>query len=531
MRPMTDEEKAAEWLRCSESFLYFVNEYVQIYNATRRTWLPFKLWRFQAWTLKAIWEHKLTVILKARQLGLTWLMLAFALWLMLFRAAAAVGIFSKREEEAIDLLDNRLKGMYRRLPEFLRSREVEVDSKKQWVLSNGSWCRAFPTTAGDSYTFTLAMVDEADLAPDLDKLLSGVKPTIDAGGWLILLSRTDKTTPRSAFKAIYRAAKQRMNEWYSIFLPWHAHPERTAEWYQAQVQDSMSRSGTMDYVYEQYPATDAEALAAKSLDKRIPPGWLLKCYVEMGGRTSPLAILTPPLAPPHPQADGEGENLSPGPALGTTTPEGEGAPSMEAMVMAPVIPTLEVYRLPEDGHAYVVGADPAEGNPTSDDSAATVLDAVNGEEVAKFAGKFQPEVFGSYLKSLSHFFRQAGIMVERNNHGHTVILWLRDNAGVSLLNGLDGKPGWQTNSVSKAMLYDALAEGLRDRMVLIHSFGTYTQLSSIEGSSLNAPSGEQDDQAMSFALAWWAASGRGPYAILEFYRKQAEATARMDKGV
>ena len=39
---------------------------------------------------------------------------------------------------------------------------------------------------------------------------------------------------------------------------------------------------------------------------------------------------------------------------------------------------------------YVVGADPAEGNPTSDPSALEVLDADSGEEVASLAGRYEP---------------------------------------------------------------------------------------------------------------------------------------------
>ncbi len=55
------------------------------------------------------------VILKARQLGISWLCLSYALWLMLFQAPATILLFSLREEEAKELLW-RLRGMYERLP-------------------------------------------------------------------------------------------------------------------------------------------------------------------------------------------------------------------------------------------------------------------------------------------------------------------------------------------------------------------------------------------------------------------------------
>src|SRR5262249_30089768 len=138
------------------------------------------------------------------------------------------------------------------------------------------------------------------------------------------------------------------------------------------------------------PATDAEALSPRTLDKRLAPQWLQQCFAER----KPLPEL------PH------------------------GAPS---------IPGLEVYRLPESGRAYVVGGDPAEGNPTSDDSAATVLDSETGEEVAAIAGKFQPSVFASHIDAIGCWYNRAHVMVERNNHGHAVLLWLRDHSRLYIL--------------------------------------------------------------------------------------------------
>ena len=49
-------------------------------------------------------QQCLTVILKARQLGLSWLVVGWALWLMLFQPAATVLFFSKRDQEAVLLL-------------------------------------------------------------------------------------------------------------------------------------------------------------------------------------------------------------------------------------------------------------------------------------------------------------------------------------------------------------------------------------------------------------------------------------------
>jgi hypothetical protein len=350
--------------------------------------------------------------------------------------------------------------MYDRLPDWLKVRGFGVDNDHEWELSNGSRVLAFPTTAGDSYTATLAIVDEADLVPDLDRLMRAVKPTIDAGGRMVLLSRADKSNPQSPFKRIYRGARLGQTDWVPVFLPWYARPDRDSAWIEAQRKDIFHRTGSVDDLHEQYPAIDTEALAPRALDKRIAPAWLHQCYQEC----SPLAQLPPG---------------------------------------SPAIPGLEVYIRPQRGRTYVLGADPAEGNPTSDDSALAVLDRVTGEEVAALAGKFQPAVFAAHVDAIGTWYGGADVLVERNNHGHAVLLWLHDHSRLLLAQGLDGKAGWLSNAKGKAMMYAQAADAFRESQTVLHSFATFTQLASIEGSSLRAPEGEPDDRADAYALALW----------------------------
>jgi hypothetical protein len=452
-----------EVLRCRKSFAYFCDRYCQIMSDQGRggDWVAFRLWPEQQRVAGLLQQHRLVVVLKARQLGLTWLTVAFSLWLLLFHPIATVLLFSRRDDEATDLLAVRLRGMHDHLPAWLQASGFTTANDHEWALVSGSRALAFPTTAGDSYTATLAIVDEADLCPDLDKLMRAVKPTIDAGGRMILLSRADKAKPMSAFKKIYRAARQGENEWTAVFLSWDARPDRTPAWLQAQRQDIFARTGAVDDLHEQYPATDAEALAPRSLDKRLPAEWLKRCYQPQEPLPGPFHHLQKP----------------------------------------PAIHGLLVYALPVPGRRYVLGADPAEGNPTSDDSALVVLDVDSREEVACLAGRIEPATFAAYVDTVGRYYGRARIMVERNNHGHAVLLWLRDHSELTCLGGHDFKTGWLSNSKGKPLLYDRAGEFLRDGETIIHSVETFSQLASIEGSTLRAPEGQPDDRAMAFVLA------------------------------
>lgn len=487
LRPhQIDELRAQELARCYHSYVYFVNNYCHIYDSVEKAWIPFTLWQAQRSALRDIHEHQLTVILKARQLGISWLSLSYALWQILFRPIAAVSVFSRRETDAAYLIGKeRLRGMFDALPPWMKMGHISTtDSVLEWVLENGSSVRAFSTNSGDGYVSTLAIVDEADLSPDLNKLMRSVKPTIDNGGKLILLSRTNKSEPESEFKNIYRGAKGGENGWHPIFIPWHAHPGRDKEWYERQKRDILSRTGSVDDLYEQYPETDVQALSSKTLDKRIPPLWLEACFEEM----KPLRLR-------H----------------------------------APSLPDLNIYIAPQPGARYVLGADPAEGNPNSDDSACTVIDVENGEEVANLVGKYEPAIFASYIAQVSAFYNHAPAMVERNNHGHSVIQWLEEHARrVKLLLGHDAethkkdkkaknrrkslKAGWLSSTLGKTILYTICTDHFRNSarfddeegrspLKVLHSAQTFHQLAGIESATLSAPKGQHDDRADSYALA------------------------------
>jgi hypothetical protein len=125
-----------------------------------------------------------------------------------------------------------------------------------------------------------------------------------------------------------------------------------------------------------------------------------------------------------------------------------------------------------------------------------------GEEVCALAGKIEPAVFASYLAQVSAWYHGAPVLCERQNHGHAVLLWLRTNAPqIRRLPGQDGREGWLTTTLTKAILYDRCAEAVRNGEVVLHSLETFSQLAGLDGNTLAAPPGQHDDRADAFALA------------------------------
>ena len=485
---MDQVEVLAEYRRCRSHPGYFLRSYVHIEMVDEqggKRWELFDLWPSQAEVLNAYSACDLLIVLKARQLGQTWLFLGALLHQMVFSPGAGVALFSRREKEAIELL-RRLKGMYARLPRWLRAASITKDDATEWRLSTGSSAHAFPTSAGDSYTFNVALVDEADLCPDLGDLLNAVKPTIDGGGKLILLSKSDKDAPQSPFKRIFRRAEAGGGPWHAVFLPWSARPGRDAAWYAAQVEHSLDQDGTLDYVHENYPASSAEALAPTARNKRLPSAGLLGVYEP--SEPIPNHLLPPELA---------------------------------------AIESLRIYRLPATGRRYRAGVDPAEGlpGPGHDDSALCVVDHETGEEVAAGLGRWEPKAeLPRIVELVGAFFNAAAVLVERNNHGHATLGALAHR--VPLLDGPDGRPGYAKSPSSKAQLWDdawaeiqarrkarVAAQEVRAALPapLIRDATTFAQLASLEARTCKAPPGEHDDGADAWGLAqrarqsssWW----------------------------
>ncbi len=529
----------ALWLACSQSPAFFLTRYGSVYDPLARGWTPFHLWPSQVSALGRLERGRLAVILKARQLGMSWLTVGFALWQMLFRPAATVLLFSQRDDEAVHLLTFRLRGMYDRLPPLFRARAITRDNAHEFRLSNGSAALAFPTTGGRSYTASLVIVDEADHvgssatggagSQDLDGLLNAVKPTIDAGGRLVLLSTVDKTRPESPFKRIYRAAVRGENDYTPIFLPWHAHPARTPEWYAAQARDIEARTGGLDDLHQEYPATDLQALAPRAVDKHFPAGLLEPCYVPL----PPIQMRDDEVAALQAHADAAQlawyqQYAREDERTGARLP----MPHADRIPLPREIPGLTLYVPPLAGHYYVIGADPAGGNPQSDESAAVVLDTDTHAQVAVLGLRCDPGLFAAHLGQLGRLYNGAEILVERNNHGHAVLQMLRGSQGV--VYGPDHAPGWLTTGASKAQAFAHAVSALRDRALVIHDERTYWQLASIDGGTLAAPPGEHDDRAMACILALAASEFCGahrpvPPPVVRPRRRRDEWAATWDE--
>ena len=176
------------------------------------------------------------------------------------------------------------------------------------------------------------------------------------------------------------------------------------------------------------------------------------------------------------------------------------------------------WKQPQPGHKYVIGADTSEGLPGCDPNGLGILDKATGEQVAAMHGLFNPTRLAEHLVRLSNAYNGALIAVERNNHGHAVLLHLRAlGVGRSHLQGgrlffhvtsseEAAKAGWLTNEGTRAVMLEALARAVetgdmvvRDRDFLGECLSFRLQPRS---GKFEADPGQHDDGVMKWAIAW-----------------------------
>lgn len=428
-------------------------------GGTEQGTVPFKLWPAQVPVLGTLVVERLVVILKARQLGISWLVCGYVLWLCLFNANQAVFLFSKTQDDADELI-RRIKALYWRLPQPLRDRLPSIgdkDSVRAVSWTNGSRIKSMPQSkkAGIGNTASLVVLDEWANMQWGDKLFESVKPVMEAGGQMIILSTANGM---NWFHTLWDRAVKRFNSFKTVFLPWWARPGRDVPWYQKVYRDS----NDPEAVKENYPATSVEAFRATGRI-RFHPDWI----------------------------DAQGPNVR------------ESLPGYRWPGELRGIPRLRVYAPPVEGVRYVVAADTAEGKETSNYDGCVVLRQDTWEEVAFLHGQWEPDILALWLMAIGYAYNTAWVIPERNNHGHAVLVTMKLKGYPRIGCGEDDYPGWNTGS-NKDVMIDDLASALRQELITVRSeaalneFRVYKRL---KNGKTGAESGHFDDIVMMWAVA------------------------------
>jgi len=157
---------------------------------------------------------------------------------------------------------------------------------------------------------------------------------------------------------------------------------------------------------------------------------------------------------------------------------------------------------------YVIGADTAEGFG-GDYCVAQVFDIATREQVAVLRGHLQPLDFAHEIFNIASLYQKGAsqwplVAVERNNHGHAVLLELRNHIKYkNLYRHADGKDGWITDRVTRPIMMNAFIDGVENRTIKLNHAETLKECLTLvsKNGKIQAVDNKHDDCVISCAIA------------------------------
>jgi len=239
------KERAIEYLRCMKDPEYFIRNYVYIVHQDKGL-IKFDMYDYQERALKDLFKYDYTIMLKARQMGMTTLLSAYALWLMVFQENKEVLALSYKQNKARNII-KKIKRMHNNLPSWMQE-TMPINNQLEVELGNGSKAAAESTTsdAGRSESASFVIIDEAAFIGGAKEVWSAVKLTLDVGDGNCAIISTP-TGVGSFFHETWQKATEGnrikkvsddpeiwegigRNDFHPIKLHWSIHPNRDQEW-------------------------------------------------------------------------------------------------------------------------------------------------------------------------------------------------------------------------------------------------------------------------------------------------------------
>lgn len=387
------KKRAKEWLRCKINPKYFIENYVKIVHQSRGI-IPFDMYDFQNRALQDLFEYDYNIMLKARQMGMTTLLSAYALWLMVFGENKEVLALSYKQNKARNII-KKIKRMNAHLPSWMQE-STPIDNQLEVEFGNGSKAAAESTTsdAGRSESASFVIIDEAAFIDGAAEVWSAVKLTLDVGdGNCAVLStptgvgtwfhetwqkstQGERIQKTSGDPDIWEGVGR--NDFHPIKLHWSLHPERKQEWREEQTR-------TMG---EKKAARECDCDFSTSGDTVIDQE-IIRWYE---------AIATEDPMETHRRGKGD----------------------------------VWLWEEPKPGATYLMGSDVARGDG-DDFSTFQIYKAAEMEQVAEYKGKMPPTEFGDLLFTYGSMFNDALLVIERDSYGWAAMQRVIDRQYPNLL--------------------------------------------------------------------------------------------------
>jgi len=475
------ENMAKERERCRVSFSHFLSHCKIVEVPTRDNpggLIPFAIWPHLPELINALLNKLLIVVIKSRQIGLSWLIAAYVLWHALYHKGSSWMLFSRGEREAIELLD-KSRRIYRHLPAWLTVKHGADSATEMSFPFMESSIKAFAATegAGISYTSSGVVCDEWDYHPYADQNYLNSKPTRDAGGQFIGVTTVDILNPDTLAKSIFHDASIEKNDFIPLFYSYDVRPGRDDKWYEETRRNIPERElATLTpelYMAQNYPRSIEEALsvpqASCAFDKQI-------LSQMMENIRNPVKV--------------EGD-LDFG--------------------------VVNIYKPFLIGNYYIAGTDTSHG-VGKDYSVTAVMNVKTGEIVADILrNDLSPEELASHSVKLLKLYGNPKWFIECNDWGGITISTAEslEYKNLGYQDDKKTKPGFNTNGWmtsaglkgSRIDLFGGLIPAINNNQIIIYNKDGLKQFYDVirnvkQGGRIEALAGRHDDYPIAVGICW-----------------------------
>ena len=201
-------------------------------------------------------------MLKARQLGMTWICAAYTVWFCTTHEMKLVIVMSAKGDWAVEFVD-RCVFIMSRLPDWLMPKVIKQNTEQIVIAHKGgnSTIKSLATTeaGAQSKTPDLIILDESCWNPHIKAIYSASKPGVDAAdGRIIVISNSIKNAPGWSWtREIYVNSMKGLNDFQRVFMPWWDRPGRPKDFKDIQIMGGMDE----EEFSEQYPETEQEVVS------------------------------------------------------------------------------------------------------------------------------------------------------------------------------------------------------------------------------------------------------------------------------
>ena len=417
--------------------------------------------------IKKLQKHDKIIILKPRQIGISTILRAYALWkTYTTEDPLKYGVISFHQRSAKNL--RRMdKTMHDSLPKALhRSLELDNATTMSFMDTKSELSSFTAGSKGGTRSFSLSSVHLSEFAfyDNPDEMLAQIMATVGTGQIII---ESTPNQPGDTFHRLIQNAPE--NGWHLVTYWWWQHYKYTQQApHDFQPNEEEEELITLYGVNNDQLYWRRQQIATLGLTKfrREYPACIEDAFFSTNTTYLPLDCLR--------------------------------------KIKEVFFDSDErIYEKPRQDDIYAIGVDVGAG-VGGDYSAITVVSMSTLQPVYHYRNNtLSPSQFADKVLQIGDWYNEAKVLCESNNHGHVVLYRLRHFGYKNLWLTPDGQD-WNTNVKSKLDAFETLREYIVEEMIDSLDSQVLSELRNLTVMKVTpqAPYGMHDDLAMSMALAY-----------------------------